>query len=196
MHLNKISMVFASLVLAVSPKAGAGLYNITFDDGNGNIGSGQIDVETANNNCSACAGYLNVTAGEAAGEWTLYTAAGSTSYPGYMLSPAGAYWYNNAVYPSGNNPQYSGSGSLLDVYGLLFTQNNGNELNLWGNADGGYTLGGSVGGWQNFNVDINFQGAAITPIPEASTVIACGFLLLPIGASAFRSMRKHQLPQP
>ena len=88
----------------------------------------------------AASGYLIVTAGQAVGDWTLYTAGGTTSYPGYLTSPAGAYWYNNAVYPSGNNPQYPVNNPLLDNFGLLFTQNNGNELNLWGNADGSYTL--------------------------------------------------------
>ena len=55
---------------------------------------------------------------------------------------------------------------LLDDYGLLFTQNNGNELNLWGNADATYALGGNINGWQNFNVTISFGGTTIMPVPE------------------------------
>jgi hypothetical protein len=166
----KAAILFAAFALVIAHPAGAGLYQITFNDGNGNAGAGQIDVECANGNYSACAGYLNVNAGGAVGNWTLYTASSATPYPGYNLSPAGAYWYNNAVYPTGNNPQYSGTGALLDVYGLLFTQSNGNELNLWGNADGSYTLGGNVGGWQNFNVQISLQGTTITPVPEPITL--------------------------
>ena len=141
----------------------ASLYELTFNDGQGNSGSGQFDVEQTNNNYYASSGYLTVNSGGAAGNWTLYTAGAYTTYPGYLTSPSGAYIYNNAVYPNGN-PQYPTGNPLLDFYGLLFTQTNGNELNLWGNADGTYTLGGNINGWQNFNVVITFGGTIITPV--------------------------------
>ena len=177
--------------MGIATRAGATLYDINFNDGNGDVGSGQIDVvESAGDNYYASSGDLDVTAGAASGNWNLYAAGGTTSYPGYLTSPAGAYWYNNAVYPDGNNPQYPDTNPLLDNYGLLFTQNNGNELNLWGNADGSYTLGGDIGGWQNFNVDISIGETIITPVPEPSTMIAGVFLLVPIATSAFWSMRK------
>jgi hypothetical protein len=154
----KITIMCVSLALGLASQAGATLYEISFNDGNGDIGSGQIDVASANNNFYADSGYLDVTGGGATGYWTLYTAGGSVPYPGYMYSPSGGYIYNNAVYPSGQNPEYPGTDSLLDYYGLLFTQNNGNELNLWGNSDGTYTLGGNIGGYQNFDVNIGFGG--------------------------------------
>lgn len=169
-------MLCASLALCLTTtQAGAALYDITFDDGNGNVGTGQVDVQAgANNNFYAYSGYLQVTSGGASGSWNLYTAGGTTPYPGYLYSPSGGYIYNNAVYPTGQNPQYPGVNSLLDVYGLLFTQGNGNELNLWGNADGTYNLGGNVGGFQNFNVNIGFGGTANNPIitqaPEPSPI--------------------------
>src|SRR5271169_6288979 len=59
---------------------------------------------------------------------------------------------------------------LLEVDALLFTENNGNELNFWGNADGSYTLGGNFERWQNFDVTIGFGGTIITPIPEPVNV--------------------------
>jgi hypothetical protein len=154
-------------------RASAALYDITFNDGNGNVGSGQVDVQpTGINNFYAASGYLNVTLGGGAlSTWNLYTAGGTTPYPGFLVSPGGGYIYNNAVYPTGQNPQYPSVNSLLDVYGLLFRQSSGNnELNLWGNADGTYNLGGSVGGFQNFNANIGFGGTAgnpiITQVPE------------------------------
>jgi hypothetical protein len=177
------------LVCGLAHRAGASLYGITFNDGQGDSGSGQIDVQQANNNYYASSGYLTVDSGGAAGNWTLYSAGGYTSYPGYLTSPAGAYRYNNAVYPDGN-PQYPSANTLLDLYGLLFTQSNGNELNLWGNADDTYTLGGNVNGWQNFNVVITFGGTTIAPVPEASTRLAVAFLLVVIGASEVRALRK------
>jgi hypothetical protein len=177
------------LVCGLAYRAGACLYGITFDDSQGDSGSGQIDVEQANNNYYASSGFLTVNSGGAAGNWTLCSAGGYTTYPGYLLSPSGAYMYNNAVYPNGN-PQYPAANPLLDLYGLLFTQSNGNELNLWGNSDGTYTLGGNVNGWQNFNVVITFGGTTIAPVPEASTLFTVALLLLLIGASAVRAWRK------
>lgn len=155
-------------------RAGAALYDITFNI-NGNIGAGQINVQSAgNNNFYAASGYLNVTAGGASGNWNLYTAGGTTPFPGYITSPSGGYIYNNAVYPTGQNPQYPSVTSLLDVYGLMFTQGNGNELNLWGNADGTYTLGGNVNGFQNFTANIGIGGSGsnpiLAPVPEPSSI--------------------------
>jgi hypothetical protein len=194
----KIPILFAFLALGTTPQAGAGLYTITFNDGNGDSGSGQIDVESANNSFYAADGYLRVIAGTASGFWTLYTGGRITSYPDYLTSPAGAYWYNNAVYPNGHNPQYPSANPLLDDYGLLFTQNNGNELNLWGNADGTYTLGGNIGGWQNFNVIISFGGTTIIPVqtvPEPSTMVAGILLLVPVGYGVFRTNRGSKILQ-
>ena len=193
-----IPILFAFLALGMAPQAGAGLYTITFNDGNGDFGSGQIDVESANNNFYATDGLLRVTGGNAAGIWTLYTGRGTKFYPDYLTSPSGAYLYNNAVYPNGNNPEYPATNPLLDYYGLLFTQNNGNELNLWGNADGTYTLGGNIGGWQNFNVIISFGGTTISPVqtvPEPSTMVAGIFLLLPVGCGVFRTIRGSKMLQ-
>jgi len=121
----------------------------------------------------------------------LYTDCGTIPYPGYIYSPSGAYIYNNAVYLTGHNPQYPDTNPLLDYYELLFTQKSGNELNLWGNADGSYTLGGSINGWQNFNVTISFDGTSITPVPEASTTIACALLLVPIAIKVLQSTDKN-----
>jgi hypothetical protein len=166
-----------ALVLGITPQAGAGLYNISFNDGNGDVGSGQIDVELANNIYYAASGSLTVTAGQAIGNWSLYTVGGYTSYPNHLTSPAGTFYYNNAVYPTGN-PQYPIANPLLDVNGLLFTQNNGNELNLWGNADGTYTLGGYIGGSLSLDVTISFGGTTITPVPEPINCALAGFGLI------------------
>jgi hypothetical protein len=182
----------AALALGITTQAGAGLYIITFNDGKGDVGSGQIDVEMANSNYYAANGSLTVTAGMATGDWNLYTAGGYTSYPNYLTSPAGAYWYNNAVYPTGN-PEYPTANPLLDDYGLLFTQNNGNELNLWGNADGTYTLGGNIGGWQDFNVTISFGETTITPVPEPiNCALALFGLIFACGSAAHFYARRRR----
>jgi hypothetical protein len=190
----KITMLCGSLAWCLTTRAGAGLYDLTFDDGNGNVGSGQVDVQSAGNNIFyASSGYLQMTAGGATGNWNLYSAGGTTPFPGYLYSPSGGYIYNNSVYPTGQNPQYPGVNSLLDIYGLLFTGVNGNELNLWGNADGTYTLGGNVGGFQNFFVNIGFGGTAgnpiITPVPEPNTIALAALIGVLATLGVFRSRR-------
>ncbi len=191
----KTLTLLAALVLGTTTQAGAGLYCITFNDGNGDVGSGQIDVEMANNHDYAVSGSLTVAGGKASGGWNLFTAGGNASYPNYLTSPAGAYWYDNAVYPKGN-PQYPVTNPLLDDYGLLFTQANGNELNLWGNANGTYTLGGDVGGWQNFNETISFGQTTIAPVPEpvnlALGVFAGGFMVVIFTGSRPMRNRLHR----
>lgn len=195
MKTNLITTFGAFLALSLATQAGAGTYDITFDDGDGNIGSGQIDIESADNNLYyAASGYLDVTAGGASGNWDLYTAGGFTPYPGYIYSPSGGYIYNNAVYPNGQNPEYPATNPFLDDYGLLFTQSNGNELNLWGNADGTYTMGGNIAGYQNFNVNIGFGGTPgtqfITPVPEPATIaLTTTFLLVLTGRGSLRGKR-------
>lgn len=189
-----IAMVCVSLAWCLTSRAGAGLYDITFDDGNGNVGAGQVDVQSGGNNIFyASSGYLQMTAGGATGSWNLYSAGGTTPFPGYIYSPSGGYIYNNAVYPTGQNPQFPGVSSLLDTYGLLFTQGNGNELNLWGNADGTYTLGGNVGGFQNFFVNIGVGGASGNPIitqaPEPNTITLAALIGVLAALGVFRSRR-------
>jgi hypothetical protein len=163
----------------------AALYEITFNDRNVNVGSGQIDVESASGNSYAVSGSLTVTAGQALGDWTLYVAGGTASYPSSLTSPAGAFLYNNAVYPTGQNPQYGDGGPLLDVYGLLFTDSNKDELNLWGNTNGIYTLGSNIGG-QTVTVDISFGGTTIAPVPEPINCALAGFGLIFVGGSIGR----------
>ena len=174
----KAAILITSLALGIANQASADLYQINFNLGAGAVGIGQIDVQPGINGFYANNGFLNVSSGAAAGNWVLYVTGGATTYPGFLTSPAGAYWYNNAYYSSGINPQYPNINAPLDNYGLLFVQNNGNELNIWGNADGSFSLGGNLGGWQNFSAVLaaaspgNPGGASvlgITLVPEPST---------------------------
>jgi len=193
MKVLKAALLLSSLVLGLTHQASATYFDITLNLGGGNIGTGQFQVQTnLNNTFYASSGFLNISGGAAAGTWTLYTTGGSTTFPGFLTSPGGGYWYNNAVYVDGLNPQYPGTNPLLDNYGLLFVQNNGNELNLWGNANGSYTLGGSINGFQNFNAILGIGGGSGSPgisinqIPEPTTaaLLILGGLL--VSGRAFR----------
>lgn len=191
----KTLTLLAALAVGITPQAGAGLYGITFSEpANGDYGSGTIDVE----NGFAVSGTFNVTSGPAAalGVWTLYPAPVKQSYPSYLTSPAGAFWYNNAVYLSpATNPQYyPPANPYLDNYGLLFVRSGPggitgtsgeDELNLWGNSDGSYTLYGDINGNRYGPTDVSGV-KTITAVPEPINCALAGFGLIFVGGSAGR----------
>jgi len=182
---TKASILTLLLALGIVTQAGAAPFSITFDLGSGVTGSGLINILQGTNGSSfAASGSLTISSGAAAGNWSLYSAGGAIDYPGHLTSPAGAYWYNNAFYPNGVNPQYPSINMPLDNYGLLFTRGS-DELNLWGNADGSFTLHGSINGFQNFNTQIFASGGPGTPVitfnqipePSVAALVAFGGLL-------------------
>lgn len=192
----KIAILTGLLALGIATQAAAAPFEITFDLGGGVTGSGQIDVQQdVNGNSFAASGYLDVFGGTPAGNWTLYSAGGNAIYPGYLTSPASAYWYNNAYYPTGVNPQYPSINMPLDNYGLLFTLGNGDELNLWGNADGTFTLHGSIGGFQNYSIGLYTSGGPGVPtisfsaIPEPATLALTAIAGLCFAARRFAARR-------
>lgn len=179
----KITILLAILALGIKVQAD-GLYDITFSDGSANVGFGQIDVE----NGFAVSGFFNVTSGLATGNWDLFTAGGNVAYPSTLTSPAGAFFYDNAVY-LGSNPQYPSTSLFLDNSGLLFTDVSGNELNLWANADSTYSFYGVI---NNVRYDPDVIGAStIAPAPEPSS-FAIALLLIPIGAFFYQRRAKVQ----
>jgi hypothetical protein len=181
MKILKITILIATLALGFKAQAD-GLYDITFSDGGGNVGAGQIDVEGG----FAVSGYFDVTAGIAAGTFSLYTAAGNIAYPGELTSPAGAFYYDNAIFLT-SNPQYPTTNPFVDNNGLLFTDGSGNEVNLWGNADGTYTLYGDI---NNNRYDPQAIGvSSISPAPEPSGLAIIALMLIPVGCF-FRHWRK------
>jgi hypothetical protein len=184
MKILKITTLIAVLALGLKAQAD-GLYDITFTDGGVNVGSGQIDVESG----YAVSGYFDVTAGIASGNFTL--AGGTAVYPSTITSPKGGFFYDNAVFFT-SNPQYPTTNPFLDGNGLLFIAVGGNEINLWGNADGSYSLYGDITG---NGYDPQAIGvSSITPTPEPSSLALIALMLVPAGVF-LRHNRKAQLPQ-
>jgi len=95
----------------IAPETGYGSLNTT-DNGNGEF--------------LATAGTLTITAGNDVGTYPLYPGG-----PGVTVSPAGAFDYDNLLYPQTNPP--------LDVDALLFTAP-GLEINIWGNSTNNYSF--------------------------------------------------------
>jgi hypothetical protein len=79
------------------------------------------------------------------------------------------------------NPQYPTTNPFLDNSGLLFTDKTGDEINLWGNADGSYAFYGDINSVRYAPaVDSGF--GTITAVPEPincalalfGLIVACG----------------------
>jgi hypothetical protein len=175
----KRHLTWLALVFGITSQASADSYSITFTDGGANVGSGQIDVVGS----FAVSGFFDVTSGAASGYlWTL--TGGTTSYPDFLLSPLGAFNYNNAVYLT-TNPEYPTTDPFLDNYGLLFTDNVGDEINLWGNADGSYSFYGDINGARYAPAVVSGSGT-ISPVPEPSSCALAIFGLILVGGSAGR----------
>jgi hypothetical protein len=183
----KITTLLAALVLACNAQAD-GVYNIAFTDGGANVGSGQIDVVGG----YAISGYFDVTAGLAAGNYTLYTAGGTGgTYNTPLLSPAGAFDYDNAVYDSNNNPQYPVNNPFLDINGLLFTDVSNNEVNLWSGSDNNtstYTFDAFISGGYVDPSGI-LGPAPISPAPEPSSLALIALMLIPAGVFLRRTRK-------
>jgi hypothetical protein len=183
--MKTIRVIILAAVLVLDLKVRAdGLMDINFTGG-GNLGHGQIDVE----NGYAVSGYFDVTAGLAAGNYTLYTAGGTGTYQSLLTSPSGKFIYDNAVYLT-SNPQYPSTNPIWDNGGLLFTDINNSEVNVWGNADGSHTFDAFINNAYLDNTGV-VGVSTITPTPEPSSLALIALMLVPAGVF-FRHNRKAQ----
>jgi hypothetical protein len=116
--------------------------------------------------------------------------------PGDPLAPAdfsrdtSGFSYDNLVWPGGSAIVCTGfdsSGTVLDVYGVLFTLQNGDTVDLWGNGltgalDGtfGFIPGGNGIGIKNLTTGAEdyVAGSVILTVPEPATwaLFGVGFL--------------------
>jgi len=119
---------------------GSFTFAIGSDTGYGNLTA----TDQGSGTFLATAGTLTVTGtddGNHLGAYALYpdtpplTPDCSGDFPIQYLSPNGGFCYNNLVYPS--------SDPFLDVYGLLFINSDGFEINIWGNSADNYSFYGS-----------------------------------------------------
>jgi hypothetical protein len=181
--MNSLKIAILVVVLAFGLRAKAdGLYDITFTDGGANVGFGQIDVESG----YAVSGYFDVTAGLAAGNYTLYTAGGTGTYQSPLPSPAVAFLYDNAVYLS-SNPQYPINNPFVDNNGLLFTDVSNSEVDLWAAADNGtYSFDAYIDGSYISNPTGIVGASTITPAPEPPGLGFITLMLVPAGMFILR----------
>ncbi len=109
-----------------------------------------------------------------------------SKFPVAMGTMDGSLSYDNLFYPGGS-PQtapptdYPFHGGLFDIYGLLFTINNGDTVNLWSNGlfpgatadDYGVAVATSA-----TTLDYVGNGVALTPEPSSIFLLGTGLLAL------------------
>jgi hypothetical protein len=192
-------MTLAAVALHVTSQACAGLVVINFDDGGNNSGSGATDVEDG----YAISGNFIMTVGLAAGDWTL--TGGTPSSPGSGSSPSGFFKYDNMV-NLGSDPFLTTTG------GLLFTDSNGDQLNIWAARPGTYDLWAvnsagvyyvEAGAYPGYPDATSSGTVTVTAVPEPVNYALTGFGLILVGASLRRlyvsyprsTMKRQHQPQ-
>jgi hypothetical protein len=114
------------------------------------------------------------------------------------LSPIsmGFITYDNLFWPGGASPtafNFDGSGSVLDIYGLMFGIGGGRVVDLFSNGVGngpGDAVFGVVVATQDVALDISVSGGVSLSTPEPSTwaMMVLGFASL--GLAGYRKARK------
>jgi hypothetical protein len=151
---------------AFTPVSRADVYILTYNDGGFNNGSGQINV-VGGLAQSGSTFTVTVPTSSAFGTWTLVGGGGSGS--------AGGFAFDNVV-NVGSNP-------FLTAAGLVFSLGV-NDINLYANGPGSYTLLGNIGG---VSFDPQTTGTAtLTPVPEPISYALAVFGLIFVGGSASR----------
>jgi hypothetical protein len=105
----------------------------------------------------------------------------NSSFPGQTLSYDYGYIWDNALI-AGTPPQF-------DVSGLLFATGNGNSwyyLAANNTPDGGGYSYAANSDWHAMPVNLT-----LTAVPEPTTMVAGALLLLPLGVSTIRILRKN-----
>lgn len=108
--------------------------------------------------------------------------------------PADYFAYDNLFYPNGSPVvcDFPWTGTLLDVYGIAFTLDTGDSVDLWGDGDlGGGPLTYGVGVLNNGKPSYaqrnsQFSGVNFAvPAPDSALMLASGLVLFAAFAMAF-----------
>jgi len=149
--------------VSIGPDTGFGSINAT-DEGGGTF--------------LATSGTLTVTGGSDVGTYTLVPGG-----PSGMISPSGAFIYDNLVFPA--------SDPTLDGDGLLFS-GGGLEINIWGNSPDNYSFYSYENGGYNVQDTDSGQVAFFAATPEPSAMVLLGSLLVGLGLNGRRKTQFQQ----
>jgi PEP-CTERM motif len=156
--------------------------DFTFNLG-GNIGFGSLSTtDEGGGQFLATSGTLTVTSGADFGSYAIVAGG-----PSATLSPSGAFNFDNLVMP-GSNPS-------LDVYGLLFSNGSGKEINIWGTGTSSYSFWDHTS--SGYGVQYNgpstgdFFTATVVPLPTSYTLLLGGLGVIVL--FALRNGRKSAM---
>ena len=173
-------LLLTAVLLLVATTAMATQFEFSYTDSSNDIyGSGKLNAVDNGT------GIFTVTAGNSTSiflgaDLGLFSLITNSNAPGVSTSPSGLFNYDDLLYYP---PQTALSN--LDTSGLLFTNFNGIELNIWGNGAGQFysAYTGLNGGYPAQYNNVTFS---VTEVPEPSTM-----LLLAAGLSGLAAMRKR-----
>jgi hypothetical protein len=151
-----------SVPLSASPATSAfePLFDFSFTIGP-NSGYGSLNTtDIFNGQFLATAGTLTVTGGGAVGSYPLYPGG-----PGQTTSPAGAFLYNNVLYPS-IAPSIDNNGPLFIGSGL--------EINIWSDAPDVYEFDDHTGG--GYTNDAQGEPFTLTVAPGGGQTFPAKFV--------------------
>ena len=179
-NMKKLQLAIMAAALLIAIQAHASFFDITFTGVDGTtFGSGVISGTPEGGGLyQATAGYFTIIPGSTSGlSPGIYPLFPNPNPPNTSYSPSGFFYYDNQV--------LSQQDPFLTSGGLLFL--NGVEINL-------FSTGGSPEYQLYENTGANVLGSAtLTAVPEATTMIAGALLLLPLGASTLRILRKSRM---
>ena len=192
---NRIKLALMAVMSVMAAQANASWYDIVYTQtaetdlyGHANPPSvtdavGQLNV-VGN---VAVAGSLQVLSGPDIGNYILV--GNSISTPGGASD--GQFQFDDLVYPLLNN------GGFLSAYGLLWSQSgsagNSPEMNMWYNPFDQFdqpVASYSLWGLPPLYNPESWGTISISAVPEPTTIITGGLMLLPFGVSTVRFLRK------
>jgi hypothetical protein len=179
--MSTLQTAVLAVALAIAAQAqGSVVFDFSYSDPSGNIGSGQLTANpNGNGSYTAVSGSFNWTAGAYIGSYALLPnpdAPGVTTAHGHHYPDGTDLIYDNQLFP-GSNPSLNGNGLVFE--GVSSGQ--GYAINLWGNWANNYEL--FVVGSDHPQYGPAYGGGSFTltavAVPEPTTMLAgAGALLL------------------
>jgi hypothetical protein len=131
-----------------------------------------------------------VTGGAASGVYSLEPTVG----PAEQLSASGAFLVDNRAYlgndaGSGANSGGISNSSDLTLWGLIFTNGSGQEINIWGTGSGNYSFYRWTPG-VGYDVQTTSTNVALTPVPEPGSLTLLGLGIAGLAGYGWRRRKQ------